>query len=336
MPDQDLTDWPFEGDEPDLDDEDLQILRSMSLIPDQREQFAEGPAPLGDQVAIAGRDGQRATELLSAAKRRGVDLLADLVGRAVNRLLASPDPLASPVLFTDAELAELTGALASQIATADLLGRARVRRLAARAQQQATPFAEDDDPLAVFAEPIPPQPPAAAIGYFQRLVPDLAGDPQRYGPLLDRHAFTLAHATDQVMLDKVKQAIAAELAGQVGESTPDVQAILDTVGVSSRNPQYAEMVVRTNVMDAYNQGVAAELADPAMQEIFPVWRYEGIRDGRQGADHEPRFDRYYPNSATFHEVRGPRVFNCRCGSTPISKYEWADLQRNGERLEQTW
>lgn len=327
----------FTGDEPDLDDEDMQILRSMSLIPNQWEQFAEGPAPLSDQVAIAGRDGQRSTELLSAAKRRGFDLLANLVERAVNRLLATPDPLASPVLFTDAELAELTGALASQIATADLLGRARVRRLAEQAQQQATPFAEvNDDPFAVFAEPIPPQPPAAAIGYFQRLVPDLAGDPQRYGPLLDRHAFTLAHATDQVMLDKVKQAIAAELAGQIGESTPDVQAILDAVGVSPRSPQYAEMVVRTNVMDAYNQGVAAELADPAMQEIFPVWRYEGIRDGRQGEDHEPRFDRYYPSSATFHEVRGPRVFNCRCGSTPISKYEWADLLRRGERVETRW
>jgi len=69
-----------------------------------------------------------------------------------------------------------------------------------------------------------------------------------------------------------------------------------------------------------------------MAEMFPAWQYIGIRDGRQGKDHEPHFDKYYPSSAKFEQVRGPRVWNCRCCPAPISKYEWQRLQSSGVTL----
>ena len=143
-------------------------------------------------------------------------------------------------------------------------------------------------------------------------------------------------ATDQVLLEKVKAAVLAQLEGETASATPDVQQVLDAAGVSPRNPQYADMVVRTNVLAALNEGAQAELADPEMQAEFPWWRYEGIRDGRQGEDHEPKFDRYYPAAVTFNEVRGPRVWNCRCSMTPVHRSEVAELVRRGVRVESRW
>jgi 2'-5' RNA ligase len=201
-------------------------------------------------------------------------------------------------------------------------------------------FAEPPATFARFADPIPSLLPRAAIEYFRSLVPRLSADPERFPPLMARHAFTLAHAADQVLLGKVKQVIADALSGQDGgvdiRGTEAVQQILDEAGVSPRSPQYAELVYRTNVLDSYNAGVHAELQQPDMQEMFPAWEYLGIPDGREGEDHRPKFGRYYPASATFAEVRGERVFNCRCSSRPVSKFEWGRLQQRGAVLESSW
>ena len=81
------------------------------------------------------------------------------------------------------------------------------------------------------------------------------------------------------------------------------------------------------MMDALNVGVQEELQ--AASDDFPAWQYMGIRDGRQGEDHEPHFDHYYPTRVSFQQVRGPRVYNCRCTQRPVSKREWARLQSRG-------
>lgn len=447
--------------------------------------FAEpSAASARSEVALAGRDGQRAADLLAASKSRGAAVLAEITERAVRRLLALAAATgtvpAAPVLFDDAELRELQDAFQATIATADLLGRSRVRRFAARMAERekegdtakfaespadfvallnqvlasvpkahgntsfishvyegmrakfpdltraefdrqlidahrarlitlsrldlpqgidpalirqsqvnflsgefhliepgrrtggepasappsppavtpasppassdppATPprrgtrLGPDDDPFSPFPEPIPFQRPDEAVRYFRNLVPTLGDDPFRYGALLERHAFTLAVATDQTMLDKVKKIIADRLegatgpAGRIGTATADIQDVLNAAGVSPENPQYAEQVFRTNMLDSMNHGQMAELQTPEMQEFFPVWQYMGIRDGRQGKDHEPKFDKYYPVSAAFADVRGPRIFNCRCSILPLHKSAWAELQARGARLESRW
>lgn len=191
-------------------------------------------------------------------------------------------------------------------------------------------FAEQpDDPFHDFAEPVPAVEPAAAVDYFRRLVPTLADDPGRYGLALGRHAFTLAVATEQTILQKVKDAILAGLRTGT-DATADVQDVLDAAGVSPRNPQYAEMVTRTATMDALNSGAVAEMQTPEMQEAFPVWRYDGILDSRTGDDHRPLIGRHYPSTANFADVRGPRVWNCRCSPTPVFRSEAADLIRAGK------
>lgn len=167
--------------------------------------------------------------------------------------------------------------------------------------------------------PIPALAPTAAVDYFRGLVPALGASPVRYGPRLDRYAFTLAAAADQSVLQRVQTAILRELE-RGDRATPSVQAILDAAGLSPTNPQYAEMVVRTNLNDAYNQGAEAELGEGDMRERFPVWQYLGILDDRTGDDHRPKIGRYYPSTATFQEVRGNRVYNCRCSFAPVSRF----------------
>lgn len=288
-----------------------------------------------DEVAIAGRDGKRAVSLLSAAKRDGSEIMRKLAGDAIRRVLADPDPATVPVLFTDDELQQIADALSSTQAAADLLGRARVHRMAEQARTGK--FAEPLDPFDKFVEPVPLFTHTAAIDYFKRLVPTLGVVSERYGPRLDRQAFTLAAAADEVLLAKVKSAIADYLGG--GRSpypAGDIDDLLDAAGVGPRNSQYSEMVFRTNMMDAYNQGTTAELQSPAMVDEFPVWQYLGIDDERAGDDHRPKFDRYYPSSAAFAAVRGPRVFNCRCSQAPIHRAEWHELQRSGAAAEDRW
>lgn len=192
-------------------------------------------------------------------------------------------------------------------------------------------FADDDDPYHDFAEPVPNLEPTRAVDYFRKLVPSLGGSSARYGPRLDRHSFTLAVASDQVILDRVKAAILRSLQSGSTDAGIVVEDILDEAGVSPRNPQYADMVVRTNIMDAYNQGAQDELAEPDMQEAFPVWEYLGVQDSRTGEDHAPKIGKYYPSSVPFAEVRGGRVFNCRCSFAPVSRFMSGNL-----KVEEEW
>ncbi len=179
--------------------------------------------------------------------------------------------------------------------------------------------------------------PEAALEYFLSLVPTLGIDPQQFGVDMRRHAFTLAWATNQTLLDTV-QAILRDVleTGQGVSSTPRLIAdVFERAGVQVTNPQYAEMVMRTNMMDAYNQGLEDELRDPDVSETFPVWRYDAIVDSRSRQSHADRDGNYYPGTTAFRTIRGTSAFdvcNCRCVATPVDKWEWQQLQAKGARL----
>ncbi|HEY1188020.1 MAG TPA: phage minor head protein [Gemmata sp.] len=283
-----------------------------------------------DDFSPAGPDGARAHQLLARCRADGAEAFARACETAVRRLLATGDPLGQPVLFDDAELAAIAEALARGIASADLMGRARIRRRAEMAERVAFADSGTDDPYHDFADGVPVLEPTSALEYFRRLVPTLGASAVRYGPKLDRHAFTLAVASDQTLLEKVKGAILKQLQSGAG-AVPEVQQVLDAAGVSVKNPQYADLVVRTNVLDAYNQGAQDEVADPEMRERFPAWEYLGILDDRTGDDHRPRIGKFYPAAVPFAEVRGSRVWNCRCSFAPVSKH-----LMQGIRVEGSW
>lgn len=317
-------DEPFADDEVGILTAPVRPLARPKALPP-----AAKPAAGGD-VALAGKDGQQAGTLLRNSVARGRDTLLELSEAAVGRLLAKPRPGAAKKLFTVAELREFADHLAACNATADLLGRSRIRRRAEAVVGGVKLFAEDVTPQCFADAPATPLPPKRALDYFLSLVPSLGVDPKRFGPLHERSAFTLAEAAETVLLQKVQKAIAESIqTGEAGTGKQEVRRLLDAAGVGGKDHNYADMVYRTNVMDSYNAGAQRELSSGDMPDVFPVWKYLGIKDGRQGKDHEPQFDKFFESSRPFAEVRGPRIFNCRCSFSPVAFFEWQELQARG-------
>ncbi len=242
-------------------------------------------------------------------------------------------------LFNDDEIAELSDVVAAVIGTSELLARALVRDFQQRAVERNAARASVQE-SALFEEvsgPVQPLTPERALDYFLRLVPRLGADPKRFGPDKRRQAFTLAAATDDQLLKTVQGIIADRVEkGETIRAAPkEIAAVLDQVGVSQRNPQYAEMVFRTNTMDSYNQGLQDELNDPDVQDTFPVWKYAAITDARARPHHAARNGRYYSTSVPFVAVRGDGIedaANCRCTAIPVDKWEWSRLRKQGARL----
>jgi hypothetical protein len=279
-------------------------------------------------VAAGGRDGARAEELLRKAREAGSRAIAEACKSAVWRMLRDPNLARQQrSLFNPDEKARFIQAIADTGATANLLGRARVR------ERVAGEFSEAGAWASFAGEELKPMPPQTAVEYFRSKVPTV-GDGKAFTIEQNRRAFTVAGITEQSLLAKIQRIIADALEG--GETTQAtaarVQAVLDQAGVGQNNSGYAEMVVRTNMMSALNEGQVQEMQSPDLREVFPVWRYDGIDDHRAGDDHRPMFGRYYPNAVPFDKVRGRRVFNCRCVPTPIDAETWKELKAGGAKV----
>jgi hypothetical protein len=297
-------------------------------------------------VALAGKDGQQAAELLESTKAAGVRLLAAVASAALARLLR--DGGADAVrrarrLLNDPEREALAAGFAAALATGELLGRARVRLRARQAEQRhaaggASAFSEEPTDFHVFTGGLRPMPPKRALEYFRSLVPTLDVKAGPFVAGVRGRAFTVAGITEESLLARIKDVVAGRLeTGQaLGTAPAEIRAVLEEAGLAGNNVARSEMIFRTSTMDAYNTGSTEEMRHPDVAETFPAWRYLGIADGRQGADHAPHFDKLYPNRATFAAVRGGRIFNCRCSSQPVSKYELPDLLAAGRRVETSW
>lgn len=175
--------------------------------------------------------------------------------------------------------------------------------------------------------------PHAALEFFRSLVPRLGADAGRWASDLRRSAFTAVRISEQTILEKVQKIILEGMRTGSMTMEGDVNDILDQLGMSEENPGYSQMLVRTNCLDALNQGSWNEVTeDPDLADQFEVWQYLGIKDGREGEDHRPNFSRYFPASMSFNLVRGARVFNCRCNFRWLHREEWNELQSKGARL----
>lgn len=186
-------------------------------------------------------------------------------------------------------------------------------------------------------ENVTPMPPQEAINYFQALEPRLGIDPIRYGAFLERQAFTMAVATEKGLLDKVQSFLRDKLASGQGFTGAgrEIEALLDAAGVTGRNPQYSEMLFRTNTLDAMNAGAYREMRDPDVADSFPVWRYENPDDSRSRPEHAKRNGKFYPADVPFIEVRGTDIgeaANCRCTFTPIFKAQWRRMKASGASI----
>lgn len=97
--------------------------------PGAPRKFSEGDSP-APEIALAGADGAKAGGLLRKAQAAGTAALSEIAGKAVRRLLRTgpEEALSAHALFTAEEKERLAAELARVRATADLLGRCRVRK----------------------------------------------------------------------------------------------------------------------------------------------------------------------------------------------------------------
>lgn len=316
--------------------------------PDHAQQFDDGPR---DSIIADAphQDTDNAIRLSQASQQNGVEVVAKITEDAVTRLARLANPLQAASLFTMEERQALSDALASTLATADLLGRSRTHIRAEQVRRKAggykfsepTSFQRFDDDPAPEAARVSALPPSRALEYFASLVPTITVAPTYAADVAGR-AFTLAGVTETNILQRVKDVIQGRLeTGQAFRAAPmDIQRVLDDAGISVRNPQYSEQVFRTNIMEAYNRGSMESMRDPDVVDLFPAWQYHGIRDGRQRLQHQAHFGRYFPNSLDFDVVRDHFYdgefsgYSCRCVPSPISKYEWKRLQERGESISE--
>src|SRR5262249_33558788 len=140
----------------------------------------------------------------------GAQTLSRLAEKAATRLWRTQSWNHTKELFTPAERAELARSLAATNATADLLGRSRirVRQQAVLNDQGVEHFAEkpiEDAPtdFSAFAEAPAPLAPLQALAYLRSLIPTVNPDPSRFVLNHQQQAFALAKLTDETLLRKV-------------------------------------------------------------------------------------------------------------------------------------
>lgn len=292
----------------------------------------ESKKPAGSEVALAGRDGEALVKVIRAAKELGVSRVSAVFSEASKRYKGTGQ------FLSDDEIGHVADALAAVNGTAELMGRARVRELQERAggKEEDVPFKKFADEMSGLTTSTAIATPQAAADYFTSLYPKIGIDPERWVGEQRRQAFTLAATIDQNVTADVQKRIADALRDHTGtaDASYAIQQALNASGVTPANPQYSEMVFRTNAMDAYQTGAYEEGQNPDLEDLFPVWQYVGIKDGRQGKDHEPHFDKYYPRTRAFADVRGDRPFNCRCSLRWVDQFEWDDLKKRGTREEE--
>jgi len=276
-------------------------------------------------------------------------VLADITRRALKRWLGEHGAdalLHANRLFSDAERQDLADALAATNATANLLGRSRVRLRLKRYQDHAEAATfSDPTPFEVFDDEdrLVPLTPAQALEFFRRKVPLPGVTAEQLTEEMNRQAFTLAVDTDAIILGRVQDAIrgVVETGREVSSAPRQILDILESAGIQQTvggrtvGGAYAENVFRTNMMESYRAGAQQELAEVA--DDFPVWRYVGIRDGRQRPAHAVHFDQYYPTTTPFNTVRDSVAgkfdgYQCRCDFIPIYHGEWVKLRSEGARI----
>lgn len=278
--------------------------------------------------------GHIALDRLEVQIKRAASQLNRLTRSAVER-----DGLDSLItktrLFTPEQEESLHATLSATIATGDLLARSVIARRAdqARRRHRVTLYSEIPfksyvpDDLKLFS-------PKRALEYFTKLVPSLTL-PADWEQEIERSAFTAVAATSQDVLERIRDIIIGGLTRGEMDGPQTIRSVLEKAGMMPNNPQYGELIFRTNIMDAHSVGHDREMQDPEMRELFPAWLYSATIDEGSRPWHARKNDRMYEQRVPFVLVRGitaRNVVNCRCMPIDLDKWEVSDRLLAGERL----
>jgi len=181
---------------------------------------------------------------------------------------------------------------------------------------QRVVLARGDDELAAFLT----MPFEEAIAIYKERVPERAGELET---LLAGYRVRGVQAR-QMMLETLREKVTEHIVSAMEEGTTfgvfrnDMNATLDSLGITPASPSYLETVFRTNIQGAYGAGRWAAMRDPEVASVLPFWQYRAVGDGRTRDNHmaldglvfeigNPKTDYLAP----------PGGFNCRCSAISV-------------------
>jgi len=146
-------------------------------------------------------------------------------------------------------------------------------------------------------------------------------------------SFTVANLHDDSAVASARDLIVAAVTD--GTTQRDFAKQLDTAldgGASHLSPAHVETVFRTNVMNAYSNGLEAVLDQPGVGDGFPYAQYDSTHDDRSRPEHRAMeksgiagTNVYRRDDPVWMKFRPPWGYSCRCAWTPLTLKQAADL-----------
>lgn len=154
-----------------------------------------------------------------------------------------------------------------------------------------------------------------------------------------RTAFTVAKVASLDALEKIRQALAEDVAG--GGTLAEFQGRIDeALGKSALSPAHAELVYRNEVGKAHSEGLREILAHPLVEGELPYVRWVATHDSRVRPDHLDMEGNgigggpvYRRDDPLLRRLWPPIWHNCRCAVIPLTV---EDAAREGVEEARRW
>lgn len=176
-----------------------------------------------------------------------------------------------------------------------------------------------------------------AVSFFKKKQPIQRHLFEKLSSAAKARAFTVAGLASDHAIGLVQGELARVI--QEGATLADfadrVKQRLESAGFSSLKPSHLETVFRTNLLDAYNVGRRAEMAQPERIKLRPFWRINGVGDARQRESHKRVMGWVLRADDPFWTSAGgpPWGFQCRCRVSSLSPKRAAGIKiRSGAEV----
>lgn len=151
------------------------------------------------------------------------------------------------------------------------------------------------------------------------------------------NVFAMAKAAADNVDDRIAKARTEAVQRALTKSLVEGQAMYETTAILKEigpwTQAYSEVVYRTNVSSAYNNGRMEQARDKDIQEVIPAMKFVSRHDSRTRPNHEAADGFIAPiDHPKWKELHPPLGYNCRCSAQFISVYtlERMGLIRDGK------
>lgn len=144
----------------------------------------------------------------------------------------------------------------------------------------------------------------------------------------ESHVFAVAKSTTLELTMTVQDRLSKAIV--TSEGLASTSKAIEEIGDWTN--AYAEVVYRTNLATAYNDGIRAQLKDPDVEDVFPAMEFQAILDSATRPTHAAAHGLVAATrDGVWQRLSPPLDYACRCVASPVSRFELEErgLYRNG-------